>query len=346
MGEWFRQYACLAEEIPRIKQKQACDKTSLCCSRALGRAWHLRLTVIAVMTSMSLAAGGCLSSPEAGDGASDEAEPPVDGSALDEELDGRQEGDGAADLDRDDKSDIGADGHREGDGIGDDDGIEYDGADGETVLSECCTNLADDDGDGAVDCEDIDCADDPACTPCREGPEICWDGCDNDLDCRIDGEDTDDCWCPHACSRCDCRPGPELCENFCDDDRDGRFDCEDPDCSADPHCAGCIPTAADENGSTMCTDGFDNDCDGWPDCCDEPICAFWTIGCDVRWPEKCDDGADNDFDGFPDCSDSDCACFIGCTGIIWAPEDCDNGIDDDWDGRIDGDDFDCPKACP
>ena len=211
---------------------------------------------------------------------------------------------------------------------------------------ECCTDRGDNDADGAVDCDDADCLDDPACTPCRVGPEICWDGCDNDLDCRTDDDDPEDCPCPHACSRCNCRPGSESCDNRCDDDRDGAIDCEDPDCAGVGRCAGCVPTAAAEDSFALCMNGRDDDCDGWTDACDEPVCARMTPGCDVPWAEQCGNGLDEDLDGMTDCSDWDCRCWIGCTGIEWTPENCDNGVDDDWDGRTDADDFDCPHACP
>ena len=220
-----------------------------------------------------------------------------------------------------------------------------DGLTDEGCGPECCTDWVDNDADGAVDCDDADCLDDPACTPCRVGPEICWDGCDNDLDCRTDDDDPEDCPCPHACARCNCRPGPELCDNRCDDDRDGAIDCEDPDCAAVAPCAGCVPTAAAEDSFALCMNGRDDDCDGWTDACDEPVCAYTIPGCDVAWAEQCGSGLDEDLDGATDCADWDCRCWIGCTGIEWSPEDCDNGIDDDWDGRTDADDFDCPHAC-
>lgn len=214
-----------------------------------------------------------------------------------------------------------------------------DGVTDEWCGRECCTNLADDDGDDRADCDDIDCLDDPACTPCREGPEICWDGCDNDLDCRTDGADGD---CPpRGCIWGWCRPGPERCDNRCDDDGDGLTECDDPDCAGSALCPipGCVPTAAHER----CDNGRDDDCDGYLDCDDRVDCTAYL--CDIPCPEICDNWRDDDFDMDYDCEDFDCACWIGCTGIPWAPEDCGNGVDDDLDGRIDAADFDCPRAC-
>jgi hypothetical protein len=211
--------------------------------------------------------------------------------------------------------------------------------------AECCTNLRDDDGDEAVDCEDPDCLDDPACTPCREGPEICWDGCDNDADGRTDVID-DDCRYPSPCIDRACRPGPELCENRCDDDRDGLPDCVDPDCAADPACSSCVPDAEDEDAPERCTDGVDNDCDGFADCCDWPDggCPY-AFTCDYVRPEDCNNALDDDIDGLTDCDSPVCAGYPGCTCSLWAPEDCANGIDDDMDGRTDGADFECPREC-
>jgi hypothetical protein len=53
---------------------------------------------------------------------------------------------------------------------------------------EHCTNGIDDDGDGATDCADSDCADDAACAV-----EICGDCQDNDGDGLVDYEDPDCC---------------------------------------------------------------------------------------------------------------------------------------------------------
>ena len=61
---------------------------------------------------------------------------------------------------------------------------------------EVCNNGVDDDGDGATDCADADCAADPACTTSP----------------------------------------PEDCSNGVDDDGDGAIDCADSDCIGDPAC--------------------------------------------------------------------------------------------------------------
>ena len=63
---------------------------------------------------------------------------------------------------------------------------------------ETCNNGTDDDGDGAVDCDDPDCSDDVSCIGA----------------------------------------GVENCTNAVDDDGDGAVDCADPDCASDASCDG------------------------------------------------------------------------------------------------------------
>ncbi len=53
-----------------------------------------------------------------------------------------------------------------------------------------CVDGADNDGDGATDCDDSDCASNPVCTATGE-PEICGDGFDNDGDGTFDCGDSD-----------------------------------------------------------------------------------------------------------------------------------------------------------
>jgi hypothetical protein len=62
-----------------------------------------------------------------------------------------------------------------------------------------CTDAVDEDEDGATDCLDADCADDPAC---QSFAEVCEGGVDEDLDGLIDCED-DDCFGDPACWQVD-----------------------------------------------------------------------------------------------------------------------------------------------
>jgi hypothetical protein len=60
---------------------------------------------------------------------------------------------------------------------------------------------------------------------------------------------------------------------------------------------------------------------------------------------RCSDGLDNDADGFVDCSDFDCAPFCG-GGAENTASRCSDGIDNDLDGFVDCSDFDCTPFCP
>ena len=93
---------------------------------------------------------------------------------------------------------------------------------GGTPPAESCANGADDDGDGATDCDDADCESDPACVP---PDEDCGNGLDDDEDGATDCEDAD------CAATSECLPPVEDCGNGLDDDEDGATDCEDTDCA-------------------------------------------------------------------------------------------------------------------
>jgi hypothetical protein len=113
-----------------------------------------------------------------------------------------------------------------------------------------CDDGLDNDNDGFTDCDDTDCADDPACTPTEDN---CDDGVDNDNDGFTDCDDTD-CADDPACT-----PTEDNCDDGVDNDNDGFTDCDDFDCADDPAC----PSIEDD-----CEDGVDNDNDGFTDCDD------------------------------------------------------------------------------
>ncbi len=186
-----------------------------------------------------------------------------------------------------------------------------------TAPSEDCTNGVDDDGDGAADCADPDCASDVACA-CGNGVidngEAC-DGADlGGLGCGDLGFDGGTLACTGACgydtSAC---TTIEVCNDGVDNDGDGAVDCHDSDCATDASCPACgngvIDPSEDcdgaEIGGVSCTDiGYDGGVLGCTPGCefDESVCA----------DEVCDDGIDNDLDGFVDCQDSDCAARASC----------------------------------
>ncbi len=58
----------------------------------------------------------------------------------------------------------------------------------------------------------------------------------------------------------------------------------------------------------------------------------------------CTNGVDDDHDGYVDCADDDCFTTPNCNGTLYGipyEMDCDDGYDDDHDGDIDCADIDC-----
>jgi len=203
---------------------------------------------------------------------------------------------------------------------------------------EICDDFMDNDCDGFTNCSDTDCANDPACQ------EICDDGIDNDQDGFTDCSDSD---CPACLPETDCSDGV-------DNDSDGYSDCDDSDCAADPACinanscvgwcgesapGGCYCdescsvigdccadvcnacgelTFCSPGTETDCSDGVDNDGDGFTDCSDSD--------CPACLPETdCSDDVDNDYDGYNDCADSDCAESPDCSCVGWCGTDAPGG---------------------
>ncbi|MBI3185151.1 MAG: hypothetical protein HYZ28_23695 [Myxococcales bacterium] len=148
--------------------------------------------------------------------------------------------------------------------------------------------------------------------------------------------------CPagEACIKHRCT-AKEICDDARDNDKDGLLDCADPDCAAFPACAKacCFDTIAMACVSSCCQNGA---------CIGNCYCgAGWCSWCAGGGTESsCSDGVDNDQDGFVDCADPDCASDPACST---PKEICNNGVDDDKDGAVDCLDSDCasdPNACP
>jgi hypothetical protein len=156
-----------------------------------------------------------------------------------------------------------------------------------------CADKADNDGDGAIDCVDSDCAAELACAPTVE--TSCADKIDNDKDGKLDCADSD-------CALnlvCQATPTEQNCADKLDNDKDGKTDCADADCLA---AVACAPAATE----TQCADKLDDDKDGKTDCADSD-CAK-NPSCIVATTETvCNDKVDNDKDGKLDCQDTDCA---------------------------------------
>ena len=155
----------------------------------------------------------------------------------------------------------------------------------------------------------------------------CDDGQDNDGDGRIDFPNDPGCASPVVNSELDPDPLP-ACANDIDEDRDGLFDFgEDPDCSS----------AADQFEGPDCSDGVDNDGDGFTDAegagVRDPQCACPADPSESTIERACADQCDNDGDGLIDAEDP------GCSG----PQDndefnelqCRDGVDNDGDGLED-----------
>lgn len=118
-----------------------------------------------------------------------------------------------------------------------------------------CTDGADNDGDGFVDCKDANCDGIIAC-PDENTALLCSDGKDNDGDGRTDWEDEDCLALGGAASVAENTYAK--CSNTFDDDGDGLLDCADPDCA---NVASDIGQSCEFGKELSCGDKIDNDGD-------------------------------------------------------------------------------------
>jgi Tol biopolymer transport system component/uncharacterized membrane protein len=95
------------------------------------------------------------------------------------------------------------------------------------------------------------------------------------------------------------------------------------------------------SASDACTNGLDDDGDGYVDA-EDPGCLGTSDPDETRADVACDNGVDDDGDGLADATDP------GCPMPLASPEDplCDNGLDDDGDGLTDFDDPMCEAGWP
>jgi hypothetical protein len=147
--------------------------------------------------------------------------------------------------------------------------------DGCTPQPERCNNDADDDCDGRIDCDDIDCLGVPVCAL---PPEDCTNKIDDDRNGRTDCADPA-CFGHPACVV----PGVEICNNLLDDDDDGLIDCADPDCMNSPACK-------PNMGMEICDNGVDDNNDQLIDCAD-PQCVRFPGCLNVNCRPEVDFGA-------------------------------------------------------
>jgi len=125
-----------------------------------------------------------------------------------------------------------------------------------------------------------------------------------------------------------------LTSSQCSDGADNDLD-GFVDYPADPQCR----SAAEGVENPQCGDGIDNDLDGQIDSPADTGCWGPLDDTELGTSSVCDDGIDNDGDGLVDFIDDD-----GCTSAFDNTEyfgQCDNGIDDDSDGQIDMADSGC-----
>jgi hypothetical protein len=251
---------------------------------------------------------------------------------------------------------------------------------------EICNDGIDNNCDGLIDCND------PKCQPVGNAIGAVCDAKGNTCSVLgVTGKST--------CSVCSGNGGtPEAHETSCgdgkDNDCDGLVDCQDPDCgglNCSPYGLTCNATTKTcsicpgaQNVETTCSDGIDNDCNGFIDCKDtncQPSasapgksCGSFGKACtglnggtcecsgNGGAPQavetSCGDGFDNDCNGKIDCEDSACSgkscdragsvgklCTAGvCTCPGGSVEICNDGIDNDCNGKIDCQDTACQPS--
>lgn len=209
------------------------------------------------------------------------------------------------------------------------------------------------------------CTDRPDWGPCPEGYFCC--PCNGQ--CMDEATDRDRCECPQPGFVCDtdggttdvvdvpdaarCSTGMD-CNDFdpCTDDLCVGGSCQNPrrdrdrDSHVDQLCGGddCndMNPAVFPGAREVCSDTFDNDCNGRTDCADPACATAPNCRCVPTGNEQCSDGMDNDCDNAVDCMDTDCTMAANCcrpTGL--ERDNCSDRRDNDCNGRIDCADPSC-----
>jgi hypothetical protein len=111
------------------------------------------------------------------------------------------------------------------------------------VAIENCADGVDNDSDGAIDCQDLNCVGHVACPESQN----CNDGIDNDNYLQVDCSDVDCCGiAPCAYPNAIC---PEICNDNIENDGDQAIDCRDEDCC---NSAFCPPAISCPSNRTVC----------------------------------------------------------------------------------------------
>lgn len=237
-----------------------------------------------------------------------------------------------------------------------------------------CTDGLDNNHDGFIDCNDIGCqkhvCTDAELGDCRtKNPNSTDADCESQYNCSI---------LPATCNGCDCS------KDYNEIQRDEAFRtncsaiCLLPECQRQLPGNTVCPGTRDlttgvwtmiENTPEACSDGIDNDGNGYADCRDNS-CKTLSVCCVVSGDENtadtCSDGIDNDCDGYTDCADYSCKggkskdsvatqeAIDYCTslefpyGKVITEENtlatCSDGIDNDGNGYIDCADYSCSRS--
>ncbi len=250
---------------------------------------------------------------------------------------------------------------------------------GYEVGDDDCSDGIDNDYDQLIDCQDPDCVFTsgvcgeiiPAIPPERQIEAtfaLCTDGIDNDDDGTFDCGDRGCQAIKELC--CSLEWDDESCSDGIDNDGNNFTDCGDFSCRNSPYVSVCKTATSSvvtckagdacfgpETSEEFCTDGKDNDGNGFADCADFSCSRNGppevVAECDRRAENdlaKCTDGIDNDGNGFTDCADFSCslspiqAVLDACAARAEnTAEKCSDGIDNDRNGFTDCDDFSCTR---
>ncbi len=197
--------------------------------------------------------------------------------------------------------------------------------------NEVCNNTpTDDDCDGDIDCDDVDCCGDTFCQAqylAQHGAELladCTDGCDNDGNEGADCADSD-CFAHSLCRVC-CDSSTGL-----------------PTCSGQLSGA-CTGTGYTEHNTgqgcepTICCCHSNGFVDVLEQCCLDAGAQVIGASCAALPPTEaglCSNGMDDDCDGQTDCDDGDCAGAAHCEACCEAAGSCREATEADCLGTTD-----------